>query len=134
MVAENDFTNEDYNRKLEYLLNLAVLENGNLMLENYNLKQKIKFLEEKARDWAELTDSGLRLRCGELTAQEIRTIRSVLNAIITLTSPRLSRSNRSGSTSRLLPSPESGMSLISRVMVEAVNARAPNSNSDVTRN
>lgn len=47
MVAENDFTNEDYNRKLEYLLNLAVLENGNLMLENYNLKQKIKFLEEK---------------------------------------------------------------------------------------
>lgn len=83
MVAENDFTNEDYNRKLEYLLNLAVLENGNLMLENYNLKQKIKFLEEKARDWAELTDSGLRLRCGELTAQEIRTIRSVLNAILT---------------------------------------------------
>lgn len=47
MVAENDFTNEDYNRKLEYLLNLAVLENGNLMLENYNLKQKIKFLEER---------------------------------------------------------------------------------------
>ena len=82
MVAENDFTNEDYNRKLESLLDLAVLENGNLMLENYNLKQKIKFLEEKVRDWAELTDSGLRLRCGELTAQEIRAIRAVLAAIL----------------------------------------------------
>ena len=46
MVAENDFTNEDYTRRLESLLDLAVLENGDLMLENYNLKQKIKFLEE----------------------------------------------------------------------------------------
>ena len=82
MVAGNDFTNEDYNRKLESLLDLAVLENGNLMLENHNLKQKIKFLEKKVRDWAELTDSGLRLRCGELTAQEIRAIRAVLAAIL----------------------------------------------------
>ena len=31
MVAENDFTNEDYNRKLEYLLDLAVLENGKII-------------------------------------------------------------------------------------------------------
>ena len=53
MVAENDFTNEDYNRKLESLLDLAVLENGNLMLENYNLKQKIKFLEERVRELGE---------------------------------------------------------------------------------
>ena len=49
MVAENDFTNEDYTRKLASLLDLAVLENGNLMLENYNLKQKIKFLEMEIR-------------------------------------------------------------------------------------
>ena len=48
MVAENDFTEEDYTRKLESLLDLAVLENGNLMLENHNLKQKIKFLEKRS--------------------------------------------------------------------------------------
>lgn len=53
MVAANDFTNEDYTRRLESLLDLAVLENGNLMLENYNLKQKIKFLEERVRELGE---------------------------------------------------------------------------------
>ena len=53
MVAENDFTNEDYTRKLASLLDLAVLENGNLMLENYNLKQKIKFLGERVRELVE---------------------------------------------------------------------------------
>ena len=53
MVAENDFTNEDYTRRLESLLDLAVLENGDLMLENYNLKQKIKFLEEQVRELGE---------------------------------------------------------------------------------
>ena len=53
MVAENDFTNEDYTRKLASLLDLAVLENGNLMLENYNLKQKIKFLGERVRELGE---------------------------------------------------------------------------------
>ena len=53
MVAENDFTNEDYTRRLESLLDLAVLENGDLMLENYNLKQKIKFLEERVRELGE---------------------------------------------------------------------------------
>ena len=33
-------------------------------------------------DWHSQSDEGLRLRCGELTAQEIRTIRAVLNAIL----------------------------------------------------
>lgn len=33
-------------------------------------------------EWANLSDSALRLRCGELTAQEIRTVRAVLRAII----------------------------------------------------
>ena len=59
MVAENDFTEEDYTRKLESLLDLAVLENGNLMLENYNLKQKIKFLEEQVRELGEEITGGL---------------------------------------------------------------------------
>jgi hypothetical protein len=33
-------------------------------------------------DWRDQSDDGLRLRCGELTAREIRTIRAVLNAIL----------------------------------------------------
>ena len=35
-------------------------------------------------DWRNQSDAGLRLRCGELTAQEIRTIRAVFNAILPL--------------------------------------------------
>jgi hypothetical protein len=40
--------------------------------------------EENARlrEWHGLTDAELRLRLGELTAQEIRTVRAVLNAIL----------------------------------------------------
>jgi hypothetical protein len=33
-------------------------------------------------DWQSQSDAGLRLRCGELTAQEIRTIRAILRAIV----------------------------------------------------
>lgn len=33
-------------------------------------------------DWRSQSDDGLRLRCGELTTQEIRSIRAVLNAIL----------------------------------------------------
>jgi hypothetical protein len=33
-------------------------------------------------DWRSQSDEGLRLRCGELTAQEIRNVRAVLNAIL----------------------------------------------------
>lgn len=32
-------------------------------------------------DWYSLSDEGLRLRCGEMTAQEIRTVRAILKAI-----------------------------------------------------
>lgn len=45
-----------------------------------NASNKIK---EKASSYAAMSDSELRLRCGELTAQEIRTIRAVLNNILT---------------------------------------------------
>jgi hypothetical protein len=49
-------------------------------------KSKIKVwqwreIEDRLNEWLNLTDAGLRLRCGELTAQEIRTVRAVLNAI-----------------------------------------------------
>lgn len=39
-------------------------------------------IEDKVLDWISLSDSGMRLRCGEMTAQEIRTVRAVLNSIV----------------------------------------------------
>ncbi len=36
----------------------------------------------RLHEWANLTDAELRLRCGEMTSQEIRTVRAVLNAIL----------------------------------------------------
>lgn len=38
--------------------------------------------QRRVIEWRDQSDEGLRLRCGELTAQEIRTIRAVLNAIL----------------------------------------------------
>ena len=38
--------------------------------------------QRRVIDWRSQSDEGLRLRCGELSAQEIRTIRAVLNAIL----------------------------------------------------
>jgi len=35
-------------------------------------------IQRRVVDWQNQSDEGLRLRCGELTAQEIRTIRAVL--------------------------------------------------------
>ena len=39
-------------------------------------------LNERLSDWRSQSDEGLRLRCGELTSQEIRTVRAVLTAIL----------------------------------------------------
>lgn len=38
--------------------------------------------QRRVIDWRSQSDEGLRLRCGELTSQEIRTIRAVLSAIL----------------------------------------------------
>ncbi len=38
--------------------------------------------QRRVIDWSSQSDEGLRLRCGELSAQEIRTLRAVLNAIL----------------------------------------------------
>ena len=46
------------------------------------LLQYLAIYWNRVNAWSELSDSGLRLRCGELTAQEIRTVRAVLNAIL----------------------------------------------------
>lgn len=44
-------------------------------------QNRLVIQDDRLREWLNLTDAGLRLRCGELTAQEIRTVRAVLNAI-----------------------------------------------------
>ena len=35
----------------------------------------------RVMEWASLSDDALRLRCGEMSAQEIRTVRAVLNSM-----------------------------------------------------
>ena len=46
------------------------------------LLQHLAIHWNRVESWGEMSDSALRLRCGELTAQEIRTVRAVLNAIL----------------------------------------------------
>ena len=46
------------------------------------LLQHLAINWNRVEEWGELSDDGLRLRCGELTTQEIRTVRAVLNAIL----------------------------------------------------
>ena len=46
------------------------------------LLQHLALHWNRVEEWGEMSDSDLRLRCGELTAQEIRTVRAVLNAIL----------------------------------------------------
>jgi hypothetical protein len=63
-------------------------EHAELLACNKTGAERLQFvLRENARlrdslnEWVNLTDAGLRLRCGELTAQEIRTVRAVLRAV-----------------------------------------------------
>lgn len=44
-------------------------------------REDYKKIADRLFEWRNLTDSGMRLHCGEMTAQEIRTVRAVLNAI-----------------------------------------------------
>lgn len=46
------------------------------------LLQHLALHWNRAEEWHALTDAGLRLRCGELTAREIQAVRAVLNAIL----------------------------------------------------
>ncbi len=39
-------------------------------------------IQKKVECWRDMPDSEMRQRCGELTAQEIRTVRAVLNNIL----------------------------------------------------
>ena len=44
--------------------------------------KEIKEIEMNVRVWQNMTASEMRLRMGEMTAQEIRTVRAVLNQIL----------------------------------------------------
>ena len=39
-------------------------------------------IAQRALHWANMSDSEMRLKCGEMTAQEIRSIKAVLNNIL----------------------------------------------------
>lgn len=45
------------------------------------LERERNKLVAQISEWRKLSDDGLRLRCGEMTAQEIRTVRAVLDAL-----------------------------------------------------
>ena len=47
-------------------------------------------IRERINEWIALSDDAMRLRCGEMTAQEIRTVRAVLNAINVSSAGKLS--------------------------------------------
>jgi len=47
--------------------------------------------QRRVIDWQLQSDEGLRLRCGEITSQEIRTIRAVLSAILPTNVPALAQ-------------------------------------------
>jgi hypothetical protein len=62
-------------------------EDDSLALENEKRKCDTLTAERDAllsrfHEWRDLSDSALRLRCGEMTADEIRSIRAVLRAIL----------------------------------------------------
>jgi hypothetical protein len=57
--------------------------NSNLMKMSLDCDcQKALRVYQRVMDWKNQSSEGLRLRCGELTAQEIRTIRAVLQSIL----------------------------------------------------
>ena len=62
---------------------LAVWETANVRhdLPPSELERNETDAMARITEWRELSDAGLRLRCGEMTAQEIRTVRAVLNAL-----------------------------------------------------
>lgn len=46
------------------------------------LFEKSMKTHRKAQEWSALSNAGLSLRMGELTAQEVRTLRALLNCIL----------------------------------------------------
>ena len=75
----------------KYALSVILEEHGELCEETAplilvrlckKLERERDELNERLIDWRDQSNEGLRLRCGELTSQEIRTIRAVLGDIL----------------------------------------------------
>ena len=65
-ICEEEWT------EISDILNDAVMP---LILENNKLKTDLEF-------WRKMSSQEMRLRCGEMSAQEIRTVRAVLGIIL----------------------------------------------------
>ena len=64
-----------------YLMNDCELEAEELT-EQFNTDYtRVKEFVERVDQWCNLSDADLRLRLGEMTAQELRTVKAVLNSI-----------------------------------------------------
>ena len=80
--------NSHINQSLAGQLNVARRDiaelNERLIDRRQTLMAESMQTQRRVIDWKSQSDEGLRLRCGELTSQEIRTIRAVLTAILPL--------------------------------------------------
>lgn len=47
-----------------------------------DLERQLVALTSKIREWQSMSDAEMRLRCGELSAQDIRNIKAVLESIL----------------------------------------------------
>jgi hypothetical protein len=73
---------EAIERAREIIANLASEQNTPFNSTGEALMAKALETQRSVIDWQSQSDAELRLRCGELTAQEIRTIRAILRAIV----------------------------------------------------
>ena len=92
-AASCDVVHVDVSRKIERELNAAIADrdafvkeldgDGNVVsaMVNLNRLKTAHGVYDNVQKWSNMSDSELRLYCGELTAQEIRTIRAVLKAV-----------------------------------------------------
>lgn len=96
-ICEEEWT------EISDILNDAVMP---LILENKRLKTDLEF-------WRKMSSQEMRLRCGEMSAQEIRTVRAVLDTILSANAHADSSavdSNRQGAESVVGPSARLGPS------------------------
>ena len=59
----------------------AQIQIGKLQDQLFCAEDKLRTLEGEVCRWLDMSNSEMRLICGELTTQEIRTVKTVLNYI-----------------------------------------------------
>ena len=80
-------TNSTNSIDLDEMINSASLEDA-LAEAEYEaqcwkeIEEDENTLEGRVRMWQNMSPSEMRLRCGEMTGQEIRTVKAVLNTIL----------------------------------------------------